>query len=183
MRFADTPLLWVVRDVYTEAECATFVDNINAWSPSIATNNPLYRNQDRVMRDDAATALDLFARLRGHLPKQMGDLALYGLNERLRYYRYSAGQEFQEHMDHWYRPSPTEISLLTVLVYFNGGFAGGETGFSEQLEQTVTPARGSVAIFQHKVRHEGRRVESGCKYAMRTDAMYRSPSPIELTYE
>ena len=49
---------------------------------------------------------------------------------------------------------------------------GGETRFQEQLEETVVPRAGRVAIFQHKLRHEGCEVTRGIKYAMRTDVVY-----------
>ncbi|MBL4846069.1 MAG: 2OG-Fe(II) oxygenase [Planctomycetes bacterium] len=190
MRFADVPLLWTVDDVYTPAECAAFIERIEAGEPSIATNNPLYRNQDRVIFDDPATAEDLFQRLEAHLPAKIGELDLVGLNERLRCYRYQRGQRFAEHMDHWYRPTPNRITLLTILVYFNASgskspddFEGGETRFTEQLEELVVPRPGLVAISQHKIRHEGCEVRRGTKYALRTDVVYEAPTPIRLTFE
>lgn len=45
----------------------------------------------------------------------------------------------------------------------------------------MVPHRGSVAIFQHKLRHEGRPVVSGIKYAMRTDVIYEATEPIGTT--
>ncbi|MEQ8458731.1 MAG: 2OG-Fe(II) oxygenase [Sandaracinaceae bacterium] len=180
MRFEDTPLLWTAAGIYSESECARICEDIAAASPSLATNNPMYRNQDRVMRDDPETTADLFGRLRAHLPERIGELTLVGLNERLRYYRYREGQRFEPHMDHWYQPSETRITLLTVLVYFNDDFEGGETRFMEQVEQTVVPAPGLAAIFQHKIRHEGCEVRRGTKYALRTDALYEASTPIQL---
>lgn len=181
MRFEGEPLLWTVEGVYTEAECEDFIALIERSSSALATNNPLYRDQDRVMRDDPETAAELFRRLRPHLPERVGALRLFGLNERLRMYRYRPGQRFEPHMDHWYRPSENRITLHTVLVYFNGGFAGGETRFREQLERTVVPKPGLAAIFQHKLRHEGCPLRGGTKYAMRTDVIYEAPEPIGTT--
>lgn len=178
MRFADRPLLLTVPDVYAPDECAAFVALIEASGPALATNNPLYRDQDRVIRDDPAIAATLFDRLRPHLPETMGPLRVVGLNERLRMYRYRPGQRFEPHTDHWYQPSPHRITLYTVLVYFNDDFEGGETRFQEQLEGTVVPRRGLVAIFQHKLRHEGCPVRGGTKYAMRSDVVYESDRPI-----
>lgn len=182
MRFPNTDLLWTVPDVYTPDECAAFVARIEAEDPQLATHNPLYRDQDRVIFDDPHTADDLFARLRPHLPARISDLALVGLNDRLRCYRYAPGQRFAPHMDHWYQPTPTRITLLTVLLYFNGDFEGGATRFCEQLDRVVQPQPGLVAIFQHKLRHEGCPVTRGAKYALRTDALYEAPTPIRLTY-
>jgi len=178
MRYEEEPLLWTVDDVYTAAECSEFIDLIERSSPTLATNNPLYRDQDRVIRDDPEMARELFRRLRPHLPERMGPLSLVGLNERLRMYRYRTGQQFQPHMDHWYRPTERQITLHSVLVYFNDDFEGGETRFMEQIEQTVVPRRGSVAIFQHKIRHEGCPVRRGTKYALRTDVIYEASEPI-----
>jgi hypothetical protein len=180
-RFEGEPLLWTVEGVYTEAECEEFIALIERSSPALATNNPLYRDQDRVMFDDPEMAAELFRRLRPHLPERMGALRLFGLNERLRMYRYRPGQRFEPHMDHWFRPSENRITLHTVLVYFNGGFEGGETRFREQLEQTVVPRPGLAAVFQHKLRHEGRPLRAGTKYAMRTDVIYEAPEPIGAT--
>ena len=52
------PLLWTVQEVYSAAECQSFIDLIEGSSPTLATNNRLYRDQDRVIRDDPACAMD-----------------------------------------------------------------------------------------------------------------------------
>lgn len=179
MRFDDTPLLWTIDDVLDASECAEMCTKIERSAPSIATHNPLYRNQDRVMGDDPTFAADLFARIRANLPERIGDFELATLNARLRWYRYRAGQEFSPHMDHWYQPTPKRITLLTVLVYLNHGFEGGDTRFMEQVEERIRPHAGRVAVFQHKIRHEGERVTKGVKYALRTDVLYDAPHPIE----
>lgn len=181
MLFADCALLWTAEDLYTPEECARFIVRIEAAKPGLATNNPLYRDQDRVIEDDPDTAADLMRRLRPHLPPKIGGLNLYGLNERLRMYRYRPGQKFSLHTDHWYQPTPHRITLLTVLVYFNGDFQGGETQFHQELRATIRPRPGRVAVFQHKVNHEGRPVTSGVKYALRTDVFYDAPTKIHLT--
>jgi prolyl 4-hydroxylase len=177
-RFETERMLWRVDDVYTPSECARIIALIEAWSPTLATNNPLYRDQDRVIRDDPDFSADLFRRLESHLPAAMGALRLRGLNERLRFYRYRTGQRFEPHMDHWYRPNDHQITLHTVLVYFNDDFTGGETAFREQVDEIVSPRTGSVAVFQHKLRHEGCPVLSGTKYAMRSDVIYESDDII-----
>ncbi|MCF6258901.1 MAG: 2OG-Fe(II) oxygenase [Gammaproteobacteria bacterium] len=43
----------------------------------------------------------------------------------------------------------------------------------EQLEEKIKPKAGEVAIFQHKIRHEGCKVIQGTKYALRTDVIYK----------
>jgi prolyl 4-hydroxylase len=178
MRFEAEPLLWTVANVYSPAECGENINFIQRADPGLPSDNPLYRDQDRVMRDDPEAAAELYRRLRPHLPDRIGPFVPIGVNERLRFYRYRPGQRFVPHMDHWYRPCPTQITLHTVLVYFNSDFEGGETRFSEQLDEVVVPEPGLVAIFQHKLRHEGCEVTRGIKYVMRTDVVYEAPEPI-----
>ena len=67
-----------------------------------------------------------------------------------------------------------------ALVYFNDDFDGGGTRF---IETVITPRPGRVALFQHKVRHEGCEVTRGTEYAMRTDVLYEAPDEIEMTLE
>jgi prolyl 4-hydroxylase len=178
MRFEGEQMLWTVDQVYTPSECVDLMALIERSSPTLATNNPIYRDQDRVVRDDPGLASDLFQRLRAHLPERMGQFRLVGLNDRLRFYRYRPGQRFEPHMDHWYRPNDRQITLHTVLAYFNDDFEGGETVFQEQLDRTVVPRAGMVAVFQHKLRHEGRPVLRGTKYAMRTDVVYEADDTV-----
>ncbi len=178
MRFDDEPFLWVVDNVYSPEECRVFIDLIERSSPTLATNNPLYRDQDRVIRDDQPIADELFHRLMAHLPAKIGPFSLFGLNERLRMYRYRPGQRFAPHMDHWYRANDRRVTLHTVLTYFNDDFEGGQTRFSEQVERIVEPRPGRVAIFQHKIRHEGCPVVRGTKYAMRSDLLFEAADVI-----
>ena len=66
MRFESEPLLWWVDDIYSPEECASFIQLIEQSAPDLATNNPTFRNQDRVIRDDPAIATELFPRLQPH---------------------------------------------------------------------------------------------------------------------
>jgi prolyl 4-hydroxylase len=171
-RFDAIELLWTVKNIYSQEECENFISIIEKENPGLATNNPIYRNQDRIVINDLIISDNLFKRLQPHLPKTIDRFKLRRLNERLRFYRYKMGQKFAPHMDHWYQPSDREITLLTVLVYFNSNFNWGETRFMEQLEKVIRPEPGLVAVFQHKIRHEGCEVLSGTKYALRTDVIY-----------
>ena len=174
------PLVWTVPAVLSATECATLVGRCDALGPSQAPittgrgfeQRPDVRNNTRVMFDDPALAEDLFLRVRAHLPQRLMGSLVHGVNERIRVYRYEVGQRFAPHFDGAYRRSATEASLLTFMVYLNDGFQGGETDFLD-LERTIVPVRGTALLFQHMLLHEGCRVRSGVKYALRTDVMYR----------
>ncbi len=63
-RYENEPLLWEVEDVYSQLECDNFIELIESSKPKLATNNALYRDQDRVMIDDSIIALELFNRIK-----------------------------------------------------------------------------------------------------------------------
>ncbi len=174
------PLYFTVDDVLSAAECDAMIARIETSSPKLATINApegvvedtRIRNNTRVMFDDHAFAQVLFGRVVGHVPREMMGLSVAGANERLRCYRYGPGQRFAPHYDGSFMRSAEEQSLLTLMVYLNDGFTGGETAFVE-LDHVVQPRRGTALLFQHPILHEGCVVTEGVKYALRSDVMYR----------
>jgi len=135
---------------------------------------PDIRNNTRVMKDDVALAAQLWERMKHLVPtthRRIGSWQPHGLNERLRFYRYTQGQYFKWHSDGPFIRSPREVSLFTAMVYLNEDFEGGTTDF--QFGPTVRPQRGMLLLFEHSLVHQGAPVRSGCKYVLRTDVMYR----------
>lgn len=177
-------IIWTVPDVLSAAECDALIARIEALGPQPAPITtargfvmaPSVRNNDRVMFDDASLAAKLFARIRRTLPPELEGRVPVGANERLRCYRYREGQRFRPHFDGAFRRDDHEESALTLMVYLNDGFAGGETAFLDH-ERVVVPRRGLALLFTHLVLHEGREVTHGVKYALRSDVMYRDPAP------
>ncbi len=174
------PVLWTVPDLLPPDLCAAQIDRIEAAAPTPAPISTLrgaqmrpdIRNNDRVTFDDPATAADLLARVRDHVPLQLSGMQLVGANERLRCYRYGPGQRFAPHFDGAFVRDEHEQSLLSFLVYLNDGFEGGETIFPQE-GRTIVPRAGMALLFQHRVLHEGAAVRSGVKYVLRSDLMYR----------
>ena len=133
-------------------------------------------------------------------------LRMVGWNRRWRIYRYEAGgqQQFKPHIDAGFPPSGivnnqlvwdlsdgTVVSRLTVLLYLNGDFVGGETNFyaprsENELLASMTPRAGSCLIFPQGVGeeaveyarqnwplHEGSPVIDGSpKYVIRSDVLF-----------
>ena len=102
-----------------------------------------------------------------------------GLNERLRFLRYDPGQYFKPHFDGSFRRREGERygeeSFVTLQLYLNEGFSGGETTFLSDDEKEscpVSPKAGSVLLFDHNLLHEGSTLNAGRKYVVRTDVMY-----------
>lgn len=177
IRHRDRCLLTVPR-VLSADECQRFVSDTDAQgyrSAPITTalgfmHRPEIRNNGRVIVDDHDQARWLWSRIRDHIPARYGSWTAIGLNERFRYYRYERGQYFKWHYDGAYVRSPTERSILTLMVYLNDDFEGGSTDFYDF--DDVTPEQGMALVFDHGLRHQGASVERGRKYVLRTDVMY-----------
>ena len=147
-----------------------------------------YRNSDRCIIDDDTFAQIIFERIKGMIPQTIEGMdrctwKLKGLNERMRILRYGEGNFFAEHRDGAHGRNINEQSFLTIMIYLNDGekdFVGGATNFiasprGERIHRIISevvPRTGMVLVFDHRLLHEGARLFSGKKYAIRTDVMY-----------
>ncbi len=130
------------------------------------------RHNQRAAIEDFELAEALWQRVKRNIPDKLDGKSAVGLNERLRFYRYTAGQRFAAHTDGFFIRSELERSLLTLILYLNEDFIGGETYFLNS-ETLVAPQAGKVLVFAHQLWHEGLPVSSGTKYILRTDVIYR----------
>ena len=90
----------------------------------------------------------------------------------LRCYKYLPGEQFRRHEDFAYEWSETRRTFYTVLFYLNNEYTGGETTFDHN---QVVPETGLAVIFPHELYHSGNMVETGIKYAMRSDVVFAVP--------
>ncbi|CAF0893739.1 unnamed protein product [Adineta steineri] len=179
-------LAFVLYNVFTPEECLQWIElsEKRGYTPALVnygTHQALdtdFRNNDRCMIDDVNMAQMLFERIKSYLPNKWKTHQLVGLNERLRFLRYDPGQAFKAHYDGTYcRDDGSEISYITIQLYLNEGFKGGETTFVSHRDSTKNvpciPRTGMVLIFEHHLLHEGSALKKGRKYTVRTDVMYR----------
>ena len=180
MNVNQTDGIWQVSSVLTAEECTRHVARTEAqgYMPATITTRkgaevaPAIRDNDRVVLDDPVLALDLWRRLAAPLPRFLDGCQAIGLNERFRYYRYEPGQQFRGHTDAPFRRANGEESRLTVLIYLNEDFTGGETAFRNH---EISARKGAALVFRHELFHEGRPVLTGTKYVLRTDVMFNPP--------
>lgn len=181
------PLLSRVAGLWTADACEAVLAAVGGADWLAATINsaagrvvdPRVRNNDLALVHDPALADQLLEQIRPHVPATMtaewdgrrAAVTLTGLFSPLRVYRYQPGQQFGLHQDQSYRRDDGARSLLTLMVYLDDGFEGGETDFPEQRERIV-PARGDALWFQHMLLHAGRPVTRGVKHVLRTDVLY-----------
>eukprot|EP00760_Papus_ankaliazontas_P012942 PhM_4_TR15619/c0_g4_i1/m.68469 len=159
-----------------------------------------YRAADRALVRCPKLAKSLFRRLthyltrddiRGRVPMCFGHTGVWfphSVNEVMKISRYQKGGAFADHRDGPWIPCENYGSVFTVLIYLNDDFVGGETTFI--LEQSVAmdlgesavrkrhragvhPQRGAMVLFEHDALHSGQLVESGVKYILRTEVIFR----------
>lgn len=195
----------VVPGFLTPRECReliTLAERKGFRSPS-ADYPPTYRNNDRLVYDDESLAKQLFQRLGAIAPRSMpapddvgcGSWRLDSVNERLRFCRYTADQQFKIHQDGVHHRASNRRSFLTFIVYLTDGedFVGGDTEFfadgpgatpdgSDQPEVVarVRPKMGTLILFEHRLWHAGEKVVSGAKYILRSDVLYRNDDAPSL---
>lgn len=182
---------WLLPAVFSRAECRALIARISAAGPHDPrpAYPPSYRNNDRLVLEDAALGAEVFARIAPLVPDELtaGDQRwrLVGINPRLRACRYRAGQRFTRHRDGPFCPTAERRSLLSVVLYlddFGAAFTGGLTRFfAAQHAATpiaeLRPEAGRVAVFAHALWHEGEAVESGTKHVLRSDLVFEAVAP------
>jgi predicted 2-oxoglutarate/Fe(II)-dependent dioxygenase YbiX len=173
--------VFTIPDVLTPAECQALIRASEALgyaeAPITTALGPVMapgvRNNTRVMVDDPKRAAALYERVFHALPLELEGWSCVGLNERLRFYRYTEGQQFRWHFDGSYHRSHRERSMLSLLIYLSQDCEGGHTEFASGV--SVEPRAGMALAFVHRVEHRGAPVLTGRKYVLRSDVMYSKP--------
>ena len=173
--------------VYTAGECDDILASMRdaEWLPG-TVNRAAGREVDTDVRDNLIAIVrqpeigsTLWTRIAPHVPPTMTTawdgprrtVHAHGLFTPLRVYRYEVGHHFGLHSDQSYTRDDAR-SLLTLLLYLDNDFDGGETEFPEQ-DLIVAPRTGDALWFQHAVLHAGKAVTRGTKHVLRTDVLYR----------
>lgn len=183
---------WITEQVFTVAQlltpgqCEEYIELSESLGYEDAPINtafgpqrrPDVRNNRRAMLDDLSRAAELWSRIRVYAPLRRGDWTAVGVNERLRFYRYDVGQQFEWHRDGYFERDNGERSVLTFMVYLNENFTGGETSIEGLAgagvpDGKVVPKTGLALVFAHPLLHKGEPVTEGRKYVLRSDVMYR----------
>jgi hypothetical protein len=199
----STKFAVLIHNALTPAECKQMIERAEKGGFEDASiydrrSNRIHRNCKRWYEDDPALAENWYDRIL----KALDDSALeykirnapwmgtrynalpirsVGLNERLRVLKYNQGEYFGSHCDTKFVRGPNysdkagETSHVSVHVYLNEKFKGGQTRFhGGGRHYDVKPKTGSILIFDHNLLHQGVVIKAGKKYVVRTDVMYRA---------
>ena len=132
------------------------------------------RDNHRVLEMFPALSASVWNAVGHHFPEEVDGKKKIGLYGLWRYYRYHSGQNFAPHQDHVVFGDELDgtESRFTFLLYLNSGTRGGETAFPN-VGAAISPTTGMGLAFRHENWHEGRTVEGGMKYVIRSDVMYK----------
>jgi predicted 2-oxoglutarate/Fe(II)-dependent dioxygenase YbiX len=178
-------LAFTLENVLTAEECKQLIEGSEQsgyTEARIGSNQgilvPDYRKGLRFMIDDKQFVSKLWSRICDQIPDTFKSYKVCGLNERLRFLRYDSGDFFNPHWDACYiRPDGSELSLITIQIYLNEGFSGGETTFLSKSTGDrlgVVPKTGMILVFDQTLFHEGSKVIDGRKYTIRTEVMFKN---------
>lgn len=169
---------WEIENFFTPDECNTVLtlaeqvgfENTRAGGPITVTQ---YRNNDRCEFTSELLKKEIWNRIKGDPRLINPGWEAIGLVDNFRVYRYKGIQHFKKHLDGSIENIPgQEETWVTILIYLNDDFMGGETSFEDG---DVIPKTGMAALMtQRNVLHEAKPIKGGgTKYVLRTDVMYR----------
>jgi prolyl 4-hydroxylase len=195
----------VVRGLLSTVESTSLIQATESLGFSTPTAfDKSVRSCERLHTVDPGMSEAILSRLKGYLPEIVHidgvRWKLKRFTHHWRYIKYFAKGHFAPHYDgaKMLRYPTPAISVLTVQIYLNDDFMGGNTRFYSDYEPVryashdiplgevqkfklygsptheVKPEIGSVLIFDHvnNVLHDGAEVKSGVKYIMRGDVLY-----------
>jgi len=182
--------IFTISGLFTPEECERLIrrgEALGYEAASVRTSGgpkmlTKIRNNDRAEFTDQAFADDLWARVRQYIPAELDGVRATGLFPNFRFYRYDPGQRFKRHIDGAVDMPNGHRSKLTLLIYLNDGYVGGDTVFSDYVyadgsvtvdSKRITPQTGLVLVFRHELKHEGEELVEGRKYVLRSDVLYK----------
>jgi prolyl 4-hydroxylase len=133
------------------------------------------RDCKRIMEIDEELSAFVMGIIKKHLPEEFGNKFMIDLNPMFRYLKYGPGNYFRPHYDLRYTDKLGRVSLITVQMYLNDDFKGGETVFFDDNERKIythIPKKGDIILFEQGFEHAGSEVTEGTKYSVRTEVMY-----------
>ncbi len=216
--------LYIIKDydyeidsVLTKDECTSIINKVGG-KYFKSNYDTTVRDSKRICVIDHQLANILWKRLEDVIMKHYQNEVPFGynvdsarkwiptkINECFRIFKYeSPSVGFKPHFDNQYCESFDCRSVLSIVIYLNDNFDGGETIIYERpdninlkgltideeiefnggldsycINETIYPTVGLCAIFPHDTLHAGTKVTKGTKIIMRTDIIYtREPSSI-----
>ena len=177
--------LSLINNVFSDEECNNLIihsENIGFVQASSYTDK--YKKEHyfleirkslRCIIDSIDFAKIIYKRIAHIIPNNYKDMEFSEINPRFRFLKYTSGDHFAKHTDEHYKNDKNEISLITVLIYLNNDYEGGNTKFlfDNSTEISITPKIGLICLMDQNILHEVPTLINGVKYIIRTELMYK----------
>jgi hypothetical protein len=121
--------------------------------------------------DDDRLALRLFCRIQDELPRRLDDAELTGIKPMFRCLHYRPGAADTIQHDPTRAGARGEQSKLSLLLFLNDAFEGGEIDFMDG-QTVIEPAVGRGVFFRHSLPYRNAPVQRGTKHLLRTEVFY-----------
>ena len=170
----EVPGAFQLLNVFTEEECKRFIEITESLGylkdAAVSLPREIRHNDNLTWVTDEATDQLIWERVK-HLTNNNSEMfdnqVAVGINARFRFYRYSEGDFFKNHIDGAWPGSrvvneelihnayPDRYSQMTFLILLNEDFEGGATRFLVNSEDPIRPARGNVSVKEVDIRTPG----------------------------
>jgi len=168
--------IYQIRNAVSPSVCRDYMQQGDrvGWSPSnISELNPSYSRSQACINIDTRA---LFAAIRHTAPPRLDDMDIVSLAEqRTQLMRYREGEYFGVHTDSPLVAQDGAITKLSLVLYLNDDYAGGETVFPD-LALDVKPEVGKILLFPPDLLHMSKPISRGTKYIIRSEVLYRPTS-------
>lgn len=162
----------ILDNVLTPEECVHFITQLdNGLLHTVDSGMALY---DRNILVSQKLADMIYERVIQFIPKDIQQ-NIAGINDHFRFSKYKEDGYFDIHQDGVNINSKGQRTFMTINIFLNSEFQGGETDFfnDKGLVYSAQPKAGRAAIFDRRINHRGNRVHGGFKYLLRTDFFYK----------
>ena len=168
----DNKILLVVDNILTPEECSHFIKLLDTGDTleDVDRGFAFYKRNTLISDDLSLTIYNRIEPLLTQIIKQP-----IVLNTYFRFSKYIPGQFFDTHTDGVNIDGKGRRSFMTINIFLNDTFEGGETDFLDHqrnLVYSAKPVPGRGAIFDRLIYHRGNLVKGGYKYLIRTDIMF-----------
>lgn len=175
-QFIDGKFIHIYDGLLTPTECAFFIKQFDGPVSKLKFQDRGIAQYDRGLFVSQEWADRIYERIKDVLPRAI--LPFVCINDHFRFSKYHDGGYFGLHQDGLSQNSRGYRTILTVNIFLNSEFYGGETDFYADDKKTLcvqaTPLEGRGAIFDREIYHMGNTVRGGYKYLLRTDVMFDS---------
>ena len=213
---ANDSTLIIIKDILNSDECDEILEETNNLYSNLKIEYlETDRNAERILNINEKMAEHIYYKIKHiieeeHSRKNLkpfgfgveGQWKPIGINSCFRHSKYDAPSVgFIFHRDSSYIENSNKRSILSLIIYLNDDFDGGETLFVkpnterkigqivlEELSEgykilyKIKPQKNTAVLFNHNVIHSGMPVLNNTKYIIKTDIIFENINPSKDNY-